>query len=86
MDNSWSNISAAVGWGGVVNMLVTLLCIGVAWWSLQHVKLDLFIRHPQSPQGKMLHLLLAIIVGRAVAGFFIDYWGWTQSVRYLFGV
>lgn len=68
----------------MAHMLITLVCIAIAWWSLQHLKIDLFIRHPQSPQGKMLHLILAIIVGRAVAQFFLDYWGWTQSLRFLF--
>ncbi len=68
----------------MAHMLITLVCIALSWWSLQHLKIDLFIRHPQSPQGKMLHLILAIIVGRAVAQFFLDYWGWTQSLRFLF--
>ena len=52
--------------------------------ALQNVKIDLFIRHPQGPQGKMVHLILAILVGRAVAQFFVDYWSWTQSLRFLF--
>ncbi|OBY79996.1 hypothetical protein BBG47_08790 [Paenibacillus sp. KS1] len=65
-------------------MIITLMCIALAWWALQNVKIDLFIRHPQGPQGKMVHLILAILVGRAVAQFFVDYWSWTQSLRFLF--
>ncbi|MCG7408021.1 DUF1146 family protein [Paenibacillus sp. ACRRX] len=84
MNDSFNDISAAVGVSGIVQMIVTLCCIAVAWWSLQHVKLDLVIRYPKSASGKMLHLLLAIILGRAVSLFFIDYWGWTQSLKYLF--
>jgi len=79
---SWTHIT--LGWTGAVQMLITLLCISIAWWTLQHVKLDLFIRNPQSLQSKMIHLILAILVGRAVAKFFIDYWGWTQALRFLF--
>ncbi|MBN3523910.1 DUF1146 family protein [Paenibacillus apiarius] len=84
MDDSLSQVTSSVGWSGMAHMLITLVCIALSWWSLQHLKIDLFIRHPQSPQGKMLHLILAIIVGRAVAQFFLDYWGWTQSLRFLF--
>ncbi|UHA75678.1 DUF1146 family protein [Paenibacillus sp. 481] len=79
-----NQVTTSLGIGGLLSMLITLMCIAVAWWSLQHLKLDLFIRHPQGPRGKMLQLLLAIIVGRAVAQFFIEYWGWTNSLRLLF--
>lgn len=83
-NETWTQVTSSVGWSGALQMIITLLCIALAWWALQNVKIDLFIRHPQSPQGKMVHLLLAIIVGRAVAQFFVDYWSWTQSLRFLF--
>lgn len=81
-NESWAQI--ILGWTGAVQMLITLLCITVTWWALQNVKLDLFIRHSQSLQSKMIHLIIAVLVGRAMAQFFIDYWGWTQKLQFLF--
>lgn len=84
MNDAWNEVSAQVGISGLVQMIVTLSCIALSWWALRNVKLDLFIRHPKDGPGKMLHLLLAIVLGRAVSLFFLDYWDWTQSLRYLF--
>lgn len=66
---------------GFLSMLISLACIFLAWWALQNLKLDLIIRHPQSPQGKMLHVLLAIVLGHFVANFVLDYIGWSQLLK-----
>ncbi|MNE86008.1 hypothetical protein D3C80_1830640 [compost metagenome] len=70
--------------GGLAGILISLACIALSWWALQNLKLDLFIRSPRGPQGKLLHLLLAIVLGRFVAAFVLDYWGYTQMLRYMF--
>lgn len=80
----WTQVTSSVGWGGAVHMMITLSCIALAWWALQNVKFEMFIRHPQSPQGKMVHLILAILAGRTIAQFFVNYWGWAESLRFLF--
>ncbi|CAM3343882.1 MULTISPECIES: DUF1146 family protein [Saccharibacillus] len=66
---------------GILSMVISLGCILLSWWALQNLKLDLIIRHPQSPQGKMLHVLLAIVLGHFVAKFMLDYIGWSQLLR-----
>ncbi|WP_235946220.1 DUF1146 family protein [Saccharibacillus alkalitolerans] len=72
------------GISGILSMAISLGCIILAWWALQNLKLDLFIRHPQSPQGKMLHVLLAIVLGHFVANFILEYIGWSQLLRLSF--
>ncbi|MDO3412110.1 DUF1146 family protein [Saccharibacillus sp. CPCC 101409] len=69
------------GVSGILAIVISLGCVILAWWALQNLKLDLFIRHPQSPQGKMLQVLLAIVLGHFVANFILDYIGWTQLLR-----
>lgn len=77
-------LSRAAGSSSLVSMFVSLLCVVLSWWALQNLKLDLVIRYPKSPQGRLLHLLLAIVLGHFVAGFFLDYLGWSGMLRYLF--
>ncbi len=77
-------LSRAAGSSSLVSMIVSLLCVVLSWWALQNLKLDLFIRYPKSPQGRLLHLLLAIVLGHFVAGFFLDYLSWSGMLRYLF--
>ncbi|MBT2288261.1 DUF1146 domain-containing protein [Paenibacillus albidus] len=81
----WSTqLLGSVGNSGLVSMVVSLLCVALSWWALQNLKLDLFIRYPKSPQGRLLHLLLAIVLGHFVAGFLLDYLGWSSQIRYMF--
>ncbi|MNI66960.1 hypothetical protein D3C76_592870 [compost metagenome] len=82
--NPADSVPASVGVGGLAGILISLACIALSWWALQNLKLDLFIRSPRGPQGKLLHLLLAIVLGRFVAAFVLDYWGYTQMLRYMF--
>jgi uncharacterized integral membrane protein (TIGR02327 family) len=79
-----SAVPATVGTSGMVSMIVSLLCVVLSWWALQNLKLDLVIRYPKSPQGRLLHLLLAIVLGHFVAGFLLDYLSWSGQIRYMF--
>lgn len=73
-----------MGFQALLNMILTLLLIAVSWWALQSFKIDLFIRSINSPQAKVLQIMLSIVIGYTVASFFIDYMQWTQLLRYLF--
>ncbi|GIO67547.1 DUF1146 family protein [Paenibacillus sp. JTLBN-2024] len=85
MDSNFANnLVGSLGVTGLISMIVSLVCIGLSWWALQNLKLDLFIRFPKSPQGKLLHLLLAIILGHFVAKFLLDYLNWSQMIKYMF--
>ncbi|MBP1906959.1 putative integral membrane protein (TIGR02327 family) [Paenibacillus turicensis] len=72
------------GISGLTAIIVSLICIGLSWWAMQNVKWELFIRHPQGAQGKLLQLLFAIIIGHFVAAFVIDYLSYTIMLRYMF--
>ncbi|MBY3619186.1 DUF1146 domain-containing protein [Acinetobacter sp. CUI P1] len=81
LSNGWSS---AAGTSSMISMIVSLLSVVLSWWALQNLKLDLVIRYPKSPQGRLLHLLLAIVLGHFVAGFFLDYLSWSGMIRYMF--
>ncbi|MNH42444.1 hypothetical protein D3C79_1041430 [compost metagenome] len=80
----YDDLSSAVSTSGLVSMIVSLLCVALSWWALQNLKLDLVIRYPKSPQGRLLHLLLAIVLGHFVAGFLLDYLSWSGQIRNMF--
>ncbi|SEU13719.1 DUF1146 family protein [Paenibacillus sp. NFR01] len=85
MNQFWdSELTRSAGTSGLVSMIVSLFCVVLSWWALQNLKLDLVIRYPKSPQGRLLHLLLAIVLGHFVAGFLLDYLSWTGLIRYMF--
>ncbi|MCJ8012789.1 DUF1146 family protein [Paenibacillus sp. KQZ6P-2] len=82
--NLANNLTGNLGVSGLISIIVSLICIGLSWWSLQNLKLDLFIRHPKSAQGKLLQLLLAIVLGHFVSKFLLDYLTWSQMIKYMF--
>ncbi|MFO7247518.1 MAG: DUF1146 family protein [Bacillota bacterium] len=73
-----------MGLNALVNIVLSLACIGLAWWVLQAVKWDLFLRRPDSPQARLLIVLLALLVGSSVAAFLSDYLGWSLLLHTLF--
>ncbi|WP_405104838.1 DUF1146 family protein [Paenibacillus sp. FSL K6-1217] len=72
-----AELSGAIGTSNMISMVVSLICVALSWWALQNLKLELVIRYPKSPQGRLLHLLLAIVLGHFVAGFLLDYLSWS---------
>ncbi len=85
MSQGMSNtVSGVVSVGGLVSIIVSLFCIWLSWWALQNLKLDLVIRNPKGTQGKLLHVLLAVVLGHFVAGFLLDYLTWSQMLRFMF--
>ncbi|NGM82276.1 DUF1146 domain-containing protein [Paenibacillus sp. 7124] len=79
-----NELTGSLGISGLMSMIVSLLCVALSWWALQNLKLDLIIRYPKSPQGRLLHLLLAIVLGHFVAGFLLDYLGYSVQIRHMF--
>lgn len=73
-------LSQSASMTALTSMIVSLICIALAWWALQSLKLDVFIKHPKGPQGRLLHLFLAIIVGQLVSGFLLSYFSWSQML------
>ncbi|WP_198022962.1 DUF1146 family protein [Paenibacillus zanthoxyli] len=78
-----AELTGSIGISGLMSMVVSLLCVAISWWALQNLKLDLIIRYPKSPQGRLLHLLLAIVLGHFVAGFLLDYLGYSAQIRHM---
>lgn len=63
---------------GFIPLLLTVLCILLAWWCLQEFRFDLFLKRPLSPQGKLLRVLIAVVLGYQFAKFILDYLEWSS--------
>ncbi|MFC5469640.1 DUF1146 domain-containing protein [Cohnella suwonensis] len=82
--NDDSGLFAAAGLNGLFSIFVTLGCVLVAWIILQDVNFDKIVRQSRGPKARVLQLLLAIALGRTVAGFILDYWNWVGTLKWLF--
>lgn len=69
---------------GLLGIIITVICIGISWWGLQAIRIDIFTYHPKSAQTKVLQIILSIVIGYLLAQFFIDYLGWSYNLRNFF--
>ncbi|MBD0384299.1 DUF1146 domain-containing protein [Paenibacillus sp. WST5] len=68
----------------MVNIVVYILCIGLAWWALQSFRFDVLLKMPKGAQAIMLQILLSIALGNLVASFFIQYLGLSMGFSKMF--
>lgn len=61
----------------LLHIAISLASIYLCWWALQGLKFERFVREPGSPQAKLLHLILAVILGHHFASFLTAYLGWS---------
>jgi uncharacterized integral membrane protein (TIGR02327 family) len=68
----------------LLNISVSIICIAVSWWALQAFRFDLFVKKPDSPQAKLLQILLSIFLGSGVSRFLMEYLGSSLMLREFF--
>lgn len=80
-----SSFYSSFGAIGMTYIVVVLVCITFAWWGLQQLRLDVFLKNPKSPPAKVLLIFLSIVLGYQVASFLFAYFEWTGMLRGMFG-
>lgn len=71
------------GQDALLSILSHLVFIAVAWWALQAIHFEKFLRPNRVFQARLLYILLAIIIGSLVGNFFLDYLHWSQQLPLL---
>ncbi|UUZ82598.1 DUF1146 family protein [Paenibacillus sp. P26] len=77
-------MGTSMGISGMLNIVVVIVCIGLAWWALQEVKLEAPLKRPRSTQAKLLQIFLSVALGYQLARFIIDYFQWTTWLHGMF--
>jgi uncharacterized integral membrane protein (TIGR02327 family) len=70
-------MNASMGMNGMLNIFITLICIGCSWWAIQELQLEKILKRSRSVQSKLLQILLSIALGYQVARFIVDYFHWS---------
>lgn len=68
----------------IFGIVTNLIFIGLAWWALQSLNFEKFLRKNRVGQARMLYILLAIAIGTTVSDFFLKYFDWSQQIPFLF--
>lgn len=68
----------------IFGIVTNLVFIGLAWWALQALDFEKFLRKNRVGQARMLYILLAIAIGTVVSDFFLNYFDWSQQLPFIF--
>ncbi|OUM84082.1 MAG: hypothetical protein BAA03_06935 [Caldibacillus debilis] len=73
-----------IGAMAILQIVANLVFIGLAWWALQALNYEKFLRKNRTIQARLLFIFLAIIIGSLTAQFFLDYLSWSQQIPYIY--
>jgi uncharacterized integral membrane protein (TIGR02327 family) len=77
-------VATQVGWTAGLNMVLLLFGVLIAWYSLQAVRWDVFLKNPKSRPAAVLRLLLSITLGYSLMKFVSDYVMMSSMLKHLF--
>lgn len=69
---------------GFISIILTIVFIGLSWWSLQSLRFDKILKNPNGARAKLLQIFLSIVVGYEISRFFLDYLGWSLTFGKMF--
>lgn len=75
---------ANFGVTSIISIMTHLVFIALAWWALQCVNYEKFLRSNRVVQARVLFILVTIMIGTSVGNFFLNYLTWSQQLPYLF--
>jgi len=68
----------------LLSIIMHLVFIAIAWWALQAVNFEKFLRKNRVMQARVLYILVSIFLGTTVSNFFLDYLHWSQQLPFIF--
>ena len=78
--NQGDSLARMMAISGLTSILITLVCIALAWIGLQQLRFDQFLKQPKSFGAKILQMFLAISLGYLVGKFLTDYINWSSNL------
>ena len=73
-----------IGQFAIVHLILHVLCICIAYWALNSLKLDQFFKKGYATQVQVCLMFLAVVLGTAVSNFLIDLLQFSTQVKFLF--
>ncbi|MCI3141027.1 DUF1146 family protein [Staphylococcus haemolyticus] len=73
-----------IGQFAIVHLILHVLCICIAYWALNALKLDQFFKKGYATQVQVCLMFLAVLLGTAVSNFLIDLLQFSTQVKFLF--
>ncbi len=74
-----------IGQQALLHIIVHLLFLVIAWWALQAIHFDKWIKKGKVMQARVLYILLVISLASIASDFFLKYLQYSTNLSQLFG-
>ena len=68
----------------IIAILANIFFIGISFYALQALMLDKIIKKNRVFQAQLFYILSSIVIGSAVANFFLNLTAWSNQLQFLF--
>lgn len=72
-----------LGQFAIAHLILHVVCICVAFWALNALRLEQFFKKGYPAQVQVLLIFLAIVIGAGVSNFIIDLLQFSTQLKYL---
>ncbi|MBY6037316.1 DUF1146 family protein [Fictibacillus nanhaiensis] len=74
-----------IGQQALLHIIVHLLFLVIAWWAMQAIHFDSWIKKGKVMQARVLYILLVISLASLASDFFLKYLQYSTNLSQLFG-
>lgn len=71
------------GQQSIIKIVAYIIFISISFYALQSLRLDQIFKKGMTFQIQLVYVLLSIVIGQAVANFFIDFTTLSQNLQHL---
>lgn len=68
----------------VMQLILHIVCVILAFWLLQAVRLDMLFKRGESGKIRLLMLFLAIVIGSLTSNYIMDFFRLVQEAALIF--
>jgi len=66
---------------GLFSIVINILCIIFVWIIMSEIRWDKILKKHTSIKSRMLQVVIAIVIGYLLGGFFLQYWGYSTMLQ-----
>ena len=80
----FEQFAANAGWTALFSLIILLVSVLIAWYALQVVRWDVFLKDAKIRPAAVLRLLIAVALGYQLAQFVNEYLMASQLIKGIF--
>lgn len=78
------DLIAQTGQQALMNIIAYIIFIGMALYALQGLRIEQLFKKGKTFQIQLFYIFMSIVIGAAVADFFLNFLSWSKMIPYIY--